>query len=159
MARALSKKEVTMRSSAISFEVCSGPLSDLQLEADSAPERVTVTNGEADQQRLLLAEATLQLTDAYGNAVREAGLRVCVSVQWPEGSEAAANGGVLPQLESSIGKLDRQTDRHGRVSFGSLSVKQGSGKACNDENQPANTQGNAMACVLSITVSAGQHDG
>ena len=148
-----------MRSSAISFEVCSGPLSDLQLELDSAPERVTVTNGEADQQRLLLAEATLQLTDTFGNAVHQAGVRVCVSVQWPEGSEAAANGGTLPQLESSVGKLEGQTDRHGRVSFGSLSVKQGSGKACTDENQPANTQGNAMACTLSITAAADQHDG
>ena len=152
LARALLKKEITMRSPAISFEVCSGPLSELQLAADSAPERVTVTNGESDEQRLLLSDAVLQLADGFGNAVLSQGIQVCASVQWPEDSEAAANGGVLPEVESSEGKLVGQTDRHGRVSFGMLAVKQGSGKAVASENQPANTQGNPMACVLGFEV-------
>ena len=161
LARALPKKEITMRSPAISFEVCSGPLRQLQLAADSAPERVTVTNGESDEQRLLLSDAVLQLADSFGNAVLSQGIHVCASVQWPEDAIAAANGGVLPELESSEGKLVGQTDRHGRVCFGRLAVKQGSGKAAASENQPANTQGNAMACVLMFEVQLPEdrHDG
>ena len=154
LARALLKKEISMRSPAISFEVCSGLLSELQLAADSAPQRVTVTNGESDQQRLLLSDAVLQLADSYGNAVLTAGLRVCASLQWPEGSEASAEGGVLPGLQSSEGKLEGETDRHGRVSFGALAVKQGSGRAAVNENQAANTQGNAMVCMLVVEVQA-----
>lgn len=148
LARALLKKEITMRSSAISFEVCSGPLCELQLAADSAPERVTVTNGEADEQRLLIAEAVLQLADRYSNALPMRGVTVCATLQWLKDSEAAANDGVLPELASSEGKLEGQTDRHGRVFFGALAVKQGTGKAVANENQPSNTQGNAMACML-----------
>ena len=148
LARALHKKEITMRSPAISFEVGSGPLTELQLAGDSAPERVTVTNGESDEQRLLLADTVLQLADSYGNTVALRGIHVSASLQWPEDCEAAASGGVLPELESSQGKLEGQTDRHGRVSFGVLAIKQGSGKAVASENQAANTQGNAMACVL-----------
>lgn len=152
LARALPKKDISMRSPAISFEVCSGPVSELQLAADSAPERVTVTNGESDQQRLLLGDAVLQLSDSYGNAILTPGVRVFASLQWPEGSEASAEGGVLPELQSSEGKLEGETNRHGRVSFGVLAVKQGSGRAVTSENQAANTQGNAMACVLVVEV-------
>lgn len=152
LARALSKKELAMRSPAISFEVCSGPLSELQLAADSAPERVTVTNGDSDQQRLLLSDAVLQLVDSYGNAVLTPGVHVSATLQWPEASEASAEGGVLPELQSSEGKLVGETNRHGQVSFGVLAVKQGSGRAVASENQAANTQGNAMACVLVIEV-------
>ena len=161
LARALPKKEISMRSPAISFEVCSGPLSELQLAADSVPERVTVTNGESDQQRLLLGDAVLQLVDSYGNAVLTPHVRVCASLKWPEGSEASDEGGILPELESSEGKLHGETDRHGRVSFGVLAVKQGSGRAVASENQAANTQGNAMACVLvvGIRVPEDQYDG
>ena len=150
LARALSKKELSMRSPAISFEVCSGPASKLEMEADLAPERVTVTNGESDQQRQLLSDAVLQLTDAYGNAVQTEGVPVHLSLQWPEGSAAEGDGGVLPELESSEGKLEGQTDRHGKVSFGTVAIKQGTGKATSDENNPVNTQGNAMACVLAF---------
>ena len=161
LARALPKKEICMRSPAISFEVCSGPLSELQLAADSAPQRVTVTNGQADQQRLLLGDAVLQLADKYGNAVLTPGACVCASLQWPEGSEATPEGGVLPELQSSESKLEGETDRHGRVSFGVLAVKQGSGRAVASENQAANTQGNAMACVLvfQVQVPEDQYEG
>ena len=161
LARALLKKEISMRSPAISFEVCSGPLSEIQLAAESAPERVTVTNGEADQQRQLFSDAVLQLVDSYGNAVLTPGVRVCASLQWPEGSDASAEGGVLPELHSSEGKLEGETDRHGRVSFGVLDVKQGSGRAVVSENQAANTQGSAMACVLVVEVRLpeGQYEG
>ncbi len=159
LARALmKKKDISMRSPAISFEVCSGPLSELQMEAESAPERVTVTNGDSDQQRQLLSDAVLQLTDAYGNSVRSERMTVHLSLQWPEGSEAEANGGVLPELESSEGKVEGQTDRQGRVSFGAVSIKQGTGKASTDENNPINTQGNAMACVLAFEVQATDHE-
>lgn len=156
LARAVTKKEISMRSPAISFEVCSGALSELQLAAESAPERVTVTNGESDEQRLVLSDAVLQLSDSYGNAVLSPGIRVCASLQWPEGSEAAADGGLLPELQSSEGKLEGETDRHGRVSFGTLAVKQGSGRAVASENQAANTQGNAMACVLVVEVQVAE---
>lgn len=158
LARALLKKEISMRSPAISFEVCPGPLSELQMEADSAPERVTVTNGESDEQRRLLGDVSLHLSDAYGNAVQSEGTTVHMTLQWPEGSEAAANGGQLPELQSSTGKLEVRTDRRGRVSFGAISIKQGTGKASTDENSPANTQGKAMACVLVIEVDAADHE-
>lgn len=158
LARALMKKEISMRSPAISFEVCSGPLSELQMEAESAPERVTVTNGDADQQRQLLSDAVLQLTDSFGNSVRSEGVTVHLRLHWPEGSEAEANGGVLPELEISEGKVEGQTDRQGRVSFGAVSIKQGTGKASSDENNPINTQGNAMACVLAFEVQASDHE-
>ena len=154
LARALMKKEISMRSPAISFEVCSGPLTELQMAGVSAPDRVTVTNGESDQQRQLLGDAVLQLTDVYGNSVRSEGVIVQLTLQWPEGSEAEVNGGVLPELESSEGKLEGQTDRQGRVSFGAVSIKPGTGKASTDENNPINTQGNAMACVLAFEVQA-----
>ena len=158
LARALMKKEISMRSPAISFEVCSGPLNELQMEAELAPERVTVTNGDSDQQRQLLNDAVLLLTDAYGNSVRSEGVTVHLSLQWPEGSDAEANGGVLPELETSEGKVEGQTDRQGRVSFGAISIKQGTGKASTDENNPINTQGNAMACVLAFEVQASEHE-
>jgi len=156
LARVLMKKEISMRSPAISFEVCSAPLSELRLAADSAPERITVTNGKPDQQRQLLSDAVLQLTDAYGNTVHTEGVTVHLTLEWPEGCEAEANGGMLPQLESSEGKLEGETDRHGRVSFGAISIKQGTGKASSDENVAANTQGNAMACVLAFEVQAAE---
>ncbi|KAL3136848.1 hypothetical protein ABBQ38_005556 [Trebouxia sp. C0009 RCD-2024] len=156
LARALLKKELSMRSPAISFEVSSGPLSELQLAAESASERVTVTNGEAHEQRVLLSDAVLQVADSHGNAVLSPGIRVCASLQWPEGSEGAADGGILPELQSSEGKLEGETDRHGRVCFGALSVKQGSGKAAASENQAANSQGNAMACVLVVQVQVAE---
>lgn len=154
LVKALSKKATTMRSPAISFEVLPGLLSRLHLAAGAAAERVTATNGESDQQRQLLGSSALQLTDSYGNAIDNSGIPVSISMQWPEGSEAESAGGVLPDLETSGGKLSRTTDRHGKVDFGTVYIKQGTGTASRDENQPQNTQGNAMACLLVIQAEA-----
>lgn len=150
--RALSKKEATMRSAAISFEVLPGLLNQLHLVANAEAERVTASNGESDADRQLLSSSALQLVDAFGNAVHASSIDVTVSLQWPEGSEAEDMGGRLPDLEASGGKLTKATDRHGRVDFGPLYIKQGTGKACSNENQPQNTQGNAMTCALVIEV-------
>lgn len=152
--KALSKKEATMRSAAISFEVLPGLLSQLHLLADAAAERVTASNGECDKDRQLLSSSALQLVDAFGNAIHASGVTVTVALQWPEDSEAEATGGRLPDLEASGGKLNKTTDRHGKVDFGSLYIKQGTGKASNNENRPENTQGCAMACMLVIEAQA-----
>lgn len=152
--KVLSKKETTMRSPAISVEVLPGLLSQLHMVADAAAERVTATNGESDKERQLLSSSAVQLVDAYGNAIPSSGVSVTVALQWPEGSEAESTGGELPDLEASGGKLTRTTDRHGKVDFGTVYIKQGTGKASSSENQPLNTQGNAMACVLVMEAEA-----
>lgn len=152
--KTLSKKEATMRSAAISFEVLPGLLSQVQLVADDAAERVTATNGESDKDRQLLQSSAVQLIDAYSNAVHVGGVPVTIALQWPEDSEAEGTGGVLPDLETLGGKQTKTTDRHGRVDFGSVYIKQGTGKASSHENQPQNTQGNAMACVLIVEAQA-----
>lgn len=73
LARALPKKQATMRSQSITFEVVPGALTGLSLEPGPPPERVTASNGPAARERTLLKRAVWQLRDDVGNAVETAG--------------------------------------------------------------------------------------
>ena len=73
-----------MGAPAETFELQPGPAAAVTVEATSAiAERLTATNGGAQQQRALLRGAAAQLQDAWGNAVAQAGMRVQLSLQWP----------------------------------------------------------------------------
>lgn len=63
--RAPLKQDIDMRRSAFHLEVCSCPLSQLQTEAELAPERATVTSGGPERQLQVLNGAVSQLTSAY----------------------------------------------------------------------------------------------
>ena len=46
---------------ALALHICPGPATALTLESQAPGDRLTVSNGEADQERLLLKQAALQV--------------------------------------------------------------------------------------------------
>ncbi|KAK9820414.1 hypothetical protein WJX72_010046 [[Myrmecia] bisecta] len=127
----LPKKQLSVRSSALAFAVVAGPPTELTLESQARPERLTATNGASPADRLLLKAVALQLRDAYGNVSPASGIPVRPQLQWDEESDAEARGCELPEIEGMNEEEDysRATDERGRVFFGDLLVVEASGRA------------------------------
>lgn len=67
-------------------QVLPGPPVALSLDPDQG-EHLAVTNAAETRARLLLRGAALQARDAHGNAAAAPGLRVRLSLRWPEGRQ------------------------------------------------------------------------
>jgi hypothetical protein len=109
------------------------PLLQRRLEASSLPDKLAVTNGATDRQRLLLRGAAVQLLDEWGNATGGGGVRVRCRLRAP-------GGGVSPsaQLPELAGGCEGQeTDDNGRAFLGDLGILEGSGVCGGEVGEPA----------------------
>ena len=54
-------RQEAIQAMALALHICPGPATTLTLESQTQGDRLTVTNGEAEQERLLLKQAALQV--------------------------------------------------------------------------------------------------
>ena len=117
----MAKKDATLRSATVQFEVTPGPPVTLSVEAPGLPDKLAVTNGASPRQRQLLRAAAVQLRDCHGNAASDTGVQVRFRL-CARGEPGASQ---LPQLEG--GAEARETDQRGRAFAGDVFITEGSG--------------------------------
>ncbi|PRW58303.1 Structural maintenance of chromosomes flexible hinge domain-containing 1 [Chlorella sorokiniana] len=128
LAAGLSKKDATLRSASVQFQVQPCQPVTLRLEAAQLPDKLAVTNGANAKQRLLLRNAAVQLEDEFGNAAPGGGVQVRFRLRY-QGEGVGSSGSQLPALQAAQGRGQQETDERGRAFLGDLAIAEGSGRA------------------------------